>query len=95
MIFHPQRERASFCCEEGGDGGMSVRQYYKAKIIAGFCANPAIFAQNANCGWSLVNCKDSELTGYAGKLADEMLSEDASFAEKQKPGGREWANSKP
>jgi hypothetical protein len=44
-----------------------------AQIVAGFAANPAIFAHNEQCGWSLVNCKDCELAGYAVKLANELM----------------------
>lgn len=43
------------------------------RILAGFAANPAIFAANDQCGWSLVNCKDCELAGYAWKLANELV----------------------
>ena len=45
--------------------GMSMRQYYKGQILAGFCANPAIFAANSKSGWSLVNCTEADLLGYA------------------------------
>lgn len=44
-----------------------------ARIMAGFAGNPAIFAQNDQCGWSLLNCKDCELAGYAVKLANELM----------------------
>lgn len=56
--------------------GMTRRAYYKAKIIAGFCANPSIFAHNDRCGWSLVNCSDNDLVGYASRLASLMVEED-------------------
>jgi hypothetical protein len=49
------------------------RDQYAAKIMAGFCANPAIFAPNGMCGWSLVNCTDADLVGYAFSLADLMV----------------------
>jgi hypothetical protein len=41
-----------------------------AKILAGFAANPAIFASNANHGWGLVNATDRDVAGYAVHLAD-------------------------
>ena len=44
-----------------------------SRILAGFAANPAIFAANDQCGWSLVNCKDCEIAGYAMKLANELV----------------------
>lgn len=44
-----------------------------AQIMAGFAANPAIFASNERCGWCLVNATDEELTGYAVKLADHII----------------------
>jgi hypothetical protein len=45
-----------------------------AKILAGFAANPAIFAPNATCGWLLVNCTDDDIAGYAVRLADSLIS---------------------
>lgn len=57
------------------ESGMTLRDYYAGQIMAGFCANPAIFAANPNHGWGLVNCVDADLVGYAGKLADDMLEE--------------------
>ncbi len=55
--------------------GMTLRDWYKGKILAGFCANPAIFAPRADCGWSLLNCTDADLIGYASRLADEAIAE--------------------
>jgi hypothetical protein len=45
-----------------------------AQILAGFAANPAIFAPNSGCGWSLVNCTDADIAGYAVTLADKLIS---------------------
>lgn len=53
--------------------GMSLHDYFTAKIMQGFCSNPAIFAPNDMCGWSLVNADDFQLIGYARKLADNMI----------------------
>ena len=60
------------------DGGpafptMTLRDYFAAGVLQGFAANPAIFAQNAQYGWSLVNATDDDIAGYAYKLADSML----------------------
>ena len=44
-----------------------------AQILAGFAANPAIFAQHARCGWSLVNATDSYIADYAVRLAGELI----------------------
>lgn len=46
-----------------------------SRILAGLASNPAIIASDPQCGWSLVNCKDSELAGYAWKLANELIIE--------------------
>ncbi len=59
----------------GARQGQTLRDYYKAKIMQGFCSNPAIFAPNAMCGWSLVNCTDEQLITYAGILANKMIEE--------------------
>ncbi len=56
---------------------MSYRDYrggLAAQILAGFAANPAIFAPNENCGWSLVNCTDSDIAAYAIRLADVLIA---------------------
>lgn len=44
-----------------------------SKILAGFAANPVIFAANSKCGWALVNCTDEDLAGYALRLADKLI----------------------
>lgn len=43
------------------------------QIMAGFAANPAVFAHNDRCGWSLVNCTDGQLVEYVRKLADHII----------------------
>jgi len=69
---HPETDKSYQCHAQTG---MSMREYYKAKIMQGFCANPAIFAPNASCGWSLVNVTDNDLIAYAGHLAEKMIEE--------------------
>jgi len=58
-----------------GESGITIRDYFAAKALQGFCANPAIFAANAMNGWHLVNCKEPELCDYAYHLADQMIHE--------------------
>ena len=43
-------------------------------ILAGFCANPSVFAHNSQFGWGLVNCSDKQLCEYALSLSDELDS---------------------
>lgn len=50
------------------------RDRYAAQILAGFAANPAIFAKNDQCGWCLVNATDAQLAAYAVRLANELLA---------------------
>lgn len=45
-----------------------------SKIMAGFAANPAVFASNDRNGWQLVNCSNFDLAAYAVKLADELIT---------------------
>lgn len=62
---------------EWGDAnsvGMTLRDYFAAKALQGFCANPAVFSANGITGWSLVNCTDAQLADYCGCLADAMLA---------------------
>ena len=49
------------------------RQNLTATILSGFCANPAIFAQNSQSGWGLVNASDEDVVGYALSLADKAI----------------------
>ena len=53
----------------------TLRDQFAMAILSGFCANPAIFAANQMCGWSLVNCTDEQLIAYAGVLADHAVME--------------------
>ena len=53
--------------------GLTVRAEIASRILAGFCANPAIFATNPQCGWALVNATDDDLCGYAVRLADTFI----------------------
>ena len=64
-----------------GDGsyeqhsGMTLRDYFAAKALQGFCSNPAVFASNHNMGWRLVNFTEQQLSAYCIFLADAMLAE--------------------
>jgi len=51
-----------------------------AKILSGFAANPAIFAPNSMCGWSLVNCTEEHIATYALHLADKLIEGEAVIA---------------
>jgi len=53
--------------------GISVRDYFAAKAMQGFCANPAVFARDELSGWALVNASEDKLSGYAYYIADAML----------------------
>ena len=50
-----------------------VRLEVASRILAGFAANPAIFAQNDRCGWCLVNSTDADIADYAARLAQEVM----------------------
>ena len=62
-----------------------------SRILAGLCANPSVIAHNHNCGWSLVNCTDADLAGYAVSLADALIAADANTPNPQvsRDGGKE------
>ncbi len=69
-----KREPGVFPTDLGEDNGLLLRDYFAAKILQGFAGNPAIFAPNPSCGWSLVNATDADICGYAYKLADDMVA---------------------
>lgn len=67
---------------------MSYKDYrvnLAAQILSGFAANPAIFQPNERCGWSLVNATDSDIAGYAIRLADELLNANDQMPQKYFP----------
>jgi hypothetical protein len=53
--------------------GMTLRDYLAGQALAGFCANPSVFAPNPTSGWGLVNSSEQGLTAYAYQIADTML----------------------
>lgn len=54
---------------------LTMREEAAMRILAGFCANPAVFASNSMNGWDLVNCTDKQLVDYAWRLADQLICE--------------------
>lgn len=52
---------------------LTGRDEFAMRILQGFCGNPAIFAPNPGCGWSLVNCTAKQLLNYVYDLADEAI----------------------
>lgn len=61
--------------EAYGEGreGMTLRDYFAAKALEGFCSNNSVFASNQLSGWSLVNCGFDQLCETAYALSDSML----------------------
>lgn len=60
------------------DGGpafnnISVRDYFAARAMQGFCANPAVFSPNAACGWSLANRSEEDLVAFCYRLAGRAV----------------------
>jgi hypothetical protein len=53
--------------------GMTLRQDAAIKILAGLVSNPAVIAQDFREGWTLVNCSENYIAGYAIKLADALI----------------------
>jgi hypothetical protein len=58
----------------GGSDGMTLRDHFAGKVLAGFCANPAVFAGNDRNGWDLVNCTEPQLAQVAYRIAGEMIA---------------------
>ncbi len=53
--------------------GMTLRDYFAAKAMQGFCANPSVFAPNGRNGWTLVNCTVVQLSEVCYGMADGLL----------------------
>jgi hypothetical protein len=61
-------------------GGMTMRNFYKACVMQGLCANPGgPFQTNSQSGWGLVNTSHGMMAKIAGDIADAMLAEDLEF----------------
>jgi len=55
--------------------GMTLRDYFAAKALAGLLANPGGPIQyNEMHGWGFCNCEPSNVVGTAYGLADAMLA---------------------
>lgn len=54
--------------------GMSLRDWFAGKAMAGFAGNNAIFAANNQNGWELVNASARDLADRAYWLADAMIA---------------------
>lgn len=54
-------------------GGMTLRDYFAAKVMQGLCANPSVFASDCYIGVSLANGTESQLCEIAYRCAGEML----------------------
>lgn len=56
--------------------GMSLRDWFAGKALAGLMANPGGPIQaNGMSGWGLTNCDVSAVAKYCYALADAMLAE--------------------
>jgi hypothetical protein len=50
----------------------ALREQYAGQVLAAFCANPAVFAENDRTGWGLVNCTHEQLVELADVLAHKL-----------------------
>jgi hypothetical protein len=71
--------------------GMTMRDYFAAKALAGLCANPGgPFQANGTSGWAIVNCSvldvARECYGLADALLAERISDDVSAATERNDG---------
>ena len=53
--------------------GMSLRDYFAAKIMQGLCANSVVLVLNAMTGLCLAGSNDDDLSEHAYAMADAML----------------------
>lgn len=56
------------------ESGMSLRDWFAGKALAGFAANNAVFAANNQNGWDLVNASARDVADRAYWLADAMIA---------------------
>ena len=56
------------------DQGMSLRDWFAGRALAGLCANPGgPYQANEHDGWQIVNCMPINVAEEAYYLADAML----------------------
>lgn len=74
-LMNAPHEQQAFPMHERDDSlrGMTLRQWYAGQALAGFCANPAVFAANGMCGWKLANATEEDMAGYCLHLAEKMI----------------------
>ena len=53
--------------------GISTRDWFAGKALAGIMANPSIIAPRPDCGWSPCNCSFDDLADLAIEQADRMI----------------------
>ena len=53
--------------------GMSLREYFAAQALNGFCSNPEIFRRNQLNTDSILHVKLDDLYNMAYRIADEMI----------------------
>lgn len=57
-----------------GWAGMSIRDYYAGKAMAGLLANPGGPFQRCDIsGWTMVNCDHAHIAAECYRMADAML----------------------
>ena len=52
-----------------------IRIKLAAQILAGFAANPAVFAPSGQRGWQLMNRTEEDLVAYCYQLADKLIKQ--------------------
>lgn len=62
--------------------GMTLRDYFAAKALAGLLANPGgPFQANDRNGWDIVNCTLDDIAKFSYQASDAMLAARASSSE--------------
>lgn len=56
---------------------LAIRLTVASRILSGLVANTNVIGYNPNCGWSLVNCNNTNIAEYALELADELIASNA------------------
>jgi hypothetical protein len=69
--------------------GMSMRDYFAARSLAGLCANPGgPFQANGMCGWSIVNCTTDQVAQECYRLAESSPKQSPRNSWPKRPAGR-------
>lgn len=71
-----ETDKSAFPSQHYGEIGMTLRDYFAAKVLQGLLANPNVIQRDESGGFTLpTGCQEPDLIEFAFDLADLSLKE--------------------